>query len=70
MPLIGEIPARGLTTVELTHSVAAKLQQGYVRDPHVAVEVAASTPQELAALTRSDAEKWGRIIRDLRIPAQ
>jgi tripartite-type tricarboxylate transporter receptor subunit TctC len=36
----------------------------------VAVEVAASTPQELAALTRSDAEKWGRIIKDLRLPAQ
>jgi tripartite-type tricarboxylate transporter receptor subunit TctC len=36
----------------------------------IAVEVAASTPQELAALTRSDAEKWGRIIRDLRITAQ
>jgi len=36
----------------------------------VAVEVAASTPQELAALTLSDAEKWGRIIKDLRISAQ
>jgi polysaccharide export outer membrane protein len=44
MPLIGQVPARGLTTVELTQSVAAKLQQGYVREPHVAVEVEAYRP--------------------------
>jgi len=44
MPLIGGVPARGLTTVELTQSVAAKLQQGYVREPHVAVEVETYRP--------------------------
>jgi polysaccharide biosynthesis/export protein len=44
MPLIGAVPARGLTTVEVSHSVAAKLQQGYVREPHVAVEVEAYRP--------------------------
>jgi polysaccharide export outer membrane protein len=44
MPLIGAVPARGLTTVEITQSVAAKLQQGYVREPHVAVEVEVYRP--------------------------
>ena len=36
----------------------------------IAVEVAASTPQELADRTRIDAEKWGRIIAELGIVAQ
>jgi polysaccharide export outer membrane protein len=44
MPLIGAVPARGLTTVEVSQSIAAKLQQGYVREPHVAVEVEAYRP--------------------------
>ena len=33
----------------------------------IAVEVAKSTPEELGALVRSDAEKWGKIIRALNI---
>jgi hypothetical protein len=36
----------------------------------IAVEVAASTPQELADRTRTDAEKWGGIITELGIVAQ
>ncbi|MBO0758902.1 MAG: tripartite tricarboxylate transporter substrate binding protein [Bradyrhizobiaceae bacterium] len=36
----------------------------------IAVEVATSTPQELADRTRTDAEKWGRIITELGIVAQ
>ena len=36
----------------------------------IAVEVATSTPEELGALTRSDAEKWGRIIKNLNIAPQ
>jgi tripartite-type tricarboxylate transporter receptor subunit TctC len=36
----------------------------------IAVEVRTSTPQELADRTRADAEKWGRIIRELGIVAQ
>jgi tripartite-type tricarboxylate transporter receptor subunit TctC len=36
----------------------------------IAVEVAASTPQQLADRTRTDAEKWGRIITDLGIVAR
>jgi len=33
----------------------------------IAVETARSTPEELAALTRADADKWGGIIRQLGI---
>jgi tripartite-type tricarboxylate transporter receptor subunit TctC len=40
------------------------------RMAEIAVEVAASTPEELGALARSDAEKWGAIIRDLGVSAQ
>jgi tripartite-type tricarboxylate transporter receptor subunit TctC len=33
----------------------------------IAVEMARSSPDELAALTRADADKWGNIIRQLGI---
>jgi tripartite-type tricarboxylate transporter receptor subunit TctC len=36
----------------------------------IAVEVAKSTPEELGALTRADADKWGKIIKDLGIAPQ
>jgi tripartite-type tricarboxylate transporter receptor subunit TctC len=36
----------------------------------IAVEVAASTPDELGALTQRDAAKWGKIIKELGITAQ
>jgi len=36
----------------------------------IAVEVAKLTPAELGELTRKDAEKWGRIIKELGITAQ
>ncbi len=36
----------------------------------IAVEVAKATPEELGALTRKDADKWGRIIKELGITAQ
>ena len=39
MPLVGNIPARGLTTAEIEQDVAAKLRNGYLRDPDVSVEV-------------------------------
>jgi polysaccharide export outer membrane protein len=39
MPLIGAVRARGLTPAELSASIAGKLRQGYLREPHVAVEV-------------------------------
>jgi polysaccharide biosynthesis/export protein len=39
MPLIGPVSARGLTTLQLGNAISAKLRQGYIREPHVAVEV-------------------------------
>jgi polysaccharide biosynthesis/export protein len=39
MPLIGGVEARGKTTSELSAAVVARLKNGYIREPHVAVEV-------------------------------
>jgi len=39
MPLIGAVPARGMTPAGLQAAIAAKLRNGFVREPHVAVEV-------------------------------
>ena len=36
----------------------------------IAVEVAGATPEELGEMTRRDAEKWGKVIKDLGVPAQ
>ena len=36
----------------------------------IAVEVAPSTPEQLGAMMRADAEKWGKIIRELGVSAQ
>jgi polysaccharide export outer membrane protein len=44
MPLIGQVAARGLTTDELSSRIADKLKDGYVREPHVAVEIEAYRP--------------------------
>jgi polysaccharide biosynthesis/export protein len=44
MPLIGAVPARGATTAALQQAIAARLRQGYIREPHVAVEVEAYRP--------------------------
>lgn len=44
IPLIGTVPARGLTTTQLSHAIAARLRNGYIREPHVAVEVEAYRP--------------------------
>jgi len=44
MPLIGRVPAQGLTTAELERAVAAKLREGYIRDPSVSIEVAQYRP--------------------------
>ena len=39
MPLIGAVHARGMTPAGLQQAIAAKLKNGFVREPHVAVEV-------------------------------
>jgi polysaccharide export outer membrane protein len=44
MPLIGAVKARGLTTAELSAAIAARLRQGFIRDPAVAVEVETYRP--------------------------
>jgi polysaccharide biosynthesis/export protein len=44
MPLIGSVKARGLTGAELSAAVAARLRQGFIREPHVAVEIEAHRP--------------------------
>ena len=44
MPLIKAVLARGLTTAALARAVAERLRQGFVREPHVAIEVEAYRP--------------------------
>jgi polysaccharide export outer membrane protein len=44
MPLIGAVPARGATTDELAARISGKLRDGYIREPHVAVEIEAYRP--------------------------
>jgi len=44
MPLIKAVPARGLTTAALARAVADRLRQGFVREPHVAIEVEVYRP--------------------------
>ena len=38
-PLVGSVPARGYTVQELEGALAARLRQGYLRDPDVTVEI-------------------------------
>lgn len=44
MPLIGGVPARGLTPAQLSMSVADRLRDGYIREPHVAAEIEVYRP--------------------------
>ncbi|HEY0440467.1 MAG TPA: polysaccharide biosynthesis/export family protein [Xanthobacteraceae bacterium] len=44
LPLIGRVVARGMTTSELSQAVASRLKQGFIREPHVAVEVELHRP--------------------------
>ena len=44
MPLIGTVAARGLTTSQLSARISDQLRQGFIREPHVAVEVEAYRP--------------------------
>ena len=52
------------------------VQQGLTQDDYsltgsmLAVEVAKLTPDELGALTRRDAEKWGKLIKELGVTPQ
>lgn len=44
LPLIGPVPARGRTTTQVSAALVARLRQGFLREPHVAVEVEAYRP--------------------------
>jgi polysaccharide biosynthesis/export protein len=44
MPLIGPVPARGRTPAALAAEISAKLRNGYIREPSVAVEIEAYRP--------------------------
>jgi len=44
MPLIGSVPARGRTPAGLAAEITAKLRNGYIREPSVAVEVETYRP--------------------------
>jgi|SRR5689334_9646851 polysaccharide export outer membrane protein len=44
MPLIGAVPARGLTNQQLAAAIATRLKQGFVREPHVTVEIETYRP--------------------------
>jgi polysaccharide biosynthesis/export protein len=44
LPLIGAVSARGASTAELARAIGARLRQGFIREPHVAVEVETYRP--------------------------
>jgi Polysaccharide biosynthesis/export protein/SLBB domain len=44
MPLIGSVMAKGITSDQLSARIAEKLREGYIREPHVAVEIEAYRP--------------------------
>jgi polysaccharide export outer membrane protein len=44
LPLIGGVPARGASPQQLSQRIAERLRQGYVREPHVTVEVETYRP--------------------------
>ena len=44
LPLIGAVEARGRTPQQLGQEIAASLRRGYMRDPHVTVEIVAYRP--------------------------
>jgi polysaccharide export outer membrane protein len=44
MPFIGAVVARGCSTTQLSRIIADRLRRGYIREPHVAIEVEAYRP--------------------------
>ena len=44
LPLIGPVSARGCTTTQLARVIADRLRNGFVREPHVAIEVETYRP--------------------------
>jgi polysaccharide biosynthesis/export protein len=44
MPLIGSVSVRGCTTAQVARAISDKLRNGFVREPHVAIEVETYRP--------------------------
>lgn len=44
MTLIGSVPVRGYTTAQVARAITDRLRNGYIRNPHVSVEVEAYRP--------------------------
>ncbi len=44
MPFIGPVLARGCTTTQLSRVIADRLRRGYIREPHVAIEIEGYRP--------------------------
>jgi polysaccharide biosynthesis/export protein len=44
MPLIGQVPARGRSPASLAAEISARLRNGYIREPSVAVEIESYRP--------------------------
>jgi polysaccharide export outer membrane protein len=44
MPLIGAVPARDTSTSELARAVGTRLRNGFIREPHVAIEIESYRP--------------------------
>ena len=44
MPLIGQVPARGRSPASLAAEITARLRNGYIREPSVAVEIESYRP--------------------------
>ena len=53
MPLIGAVEARSRSETELERTIAAKLSQGFLRDPSVSVEVVEYRPFYILGEVRS-----------------
>jgi polysaccharide export outer membrane protein len=44
LPLVGSVPARGFGTQQLSQMITERLKKGYVREPHVTVEIETYRP--------------------------
>ncbi|MGD9925162.1 MAG: polysaccharide biosynthesis/export family protein, partial [Pseudorhodoplanes sp.] len=44
LTLIGSVPVRGLTTAQVARVISDRLRAGYIRNPHVSVEVEVYRP--------------------------
>jgi protein involved in polysaccharide export with SLBB domain len=53
MPLIGDIPVKGLGLKEIESAVVARLKDGYILEPHVSVEIAKYRPFYILGEVRS-----------------